>query len=48
MALKIIGLLFVVSLAFGIQNPTKLKDVPFNVNEVINRVSPHHSQSLNT
>jgi hypothetical protein len=47
MALKIISFIFVISLAFGIQNPTQFKDVPFNANEVINRVSLRHSQKPN-
>ncbi len=41
MALKIISFIFVLSLAFGIQNPSQIKDVPFDVNEVINQFSPH-------
>ncbi len=47
MALKIISLIFIVSLAFGITIPNQSKDVPFGVNEVINRVSLHHSQPNN-
>ena len=38
---KLLSFIFVISLAFGIQNPNQVKDVPFDVNEVINRVSPH-------
>ena len=41
MALKIIGFIFVTSLVFGIPTPTPVKDVPFNVNEVIERVNSH-------
>ncbi len=41
MALKIIGFIFVISLVFGNTLPNQLKDVPFDVNEVINQVSPH-------
>ena len=47
MALKIISLVFVISLAFGMVTPNQVKDVPFNVNEVINRVSPHHPLTPN-
>jgi hypothetical protein len=36
MTLKIICVIFVISLAFGVPSPTPVKDVPFNVNEVIN------------
>ncbi len=45
MALKIISLIFVISLAFGIQNPTRIKDVLFDVNKVINRDSQHAQNS---
>jgi hypothetical protein len=48
MALKIISFIFVISLAFGITTPNQVKDAPFNVNDVINQVSPHHSQSHNS
>jgi hypothetical protein len=48
MALKIISLIFVISLTFGIQNPNQFKDVPFDVNDVINRFSSHHSQPPNS
>lgn len=47
MALKIISFIFVVSLAFGISSSIQIKDVPFDVNDVINRVSPYHSQLPN-
>ena len=47
MVLKIISFFFVISLAFGIPVPIQSKDVPFDVNEVINRGSPHHPQSPN-
>jgi hypothetical protein len=47
MALKIISFIFVISLAFGIQNPTKGKDVLFDANEVINQVSSHSSLTPN-
>jgi hypothetical protein len=51
MALKItclrtyrqISFIFVISLAFGIPASTQVKDVSFNVNEVINQVSTRHS-----
>jgi hypothetical protein len=48
MALKIISLLFIASLAFGIQNPSQIKDMPFDVNNVINQISPYHSQNPNS
>jgi len=41
---KLVSFFFVISLTFGVAAPIQVKDVPFNVNEVINRVSPHHSQ----
>ena len=41
MALKKISFIFVISLTFGIATPNQVKDVPFDVNEVINRVSTH-------
>jgi hypothetical protein len=47
MALKIISCIFVISLAFGIAAPTQVKDVPFDVNDVVNRVSLHNSQPPN-
>jgi hypothetical protein len=56
MALKIISFIFVISLTFGLANATQAKalpsrtqvrrDVPFNVNEVINRYPTPNHQSL--
>lgn len=46
MVLKIMSFIFVISLASGFQN--QIKDVPINVNEVINQVSPSYSQSPNS
>ena len=48
MALKITTFFFAIFLAFSIAAPSKVKDVPFDVNEVINRVSPHHSRQPNS
>jgi len=45
MALKIISFIFVISLAFCITAPNQVKDVPFNMNNIINQISTHHSQS---
>ena len=47
MALKILSFIFAISLALGFPVSTQSKDVPFDVNEVINRVSNHHSQPPN-
>jgi hypothetical protein len=47
MALKILSFIFSISLAFEITTPNQFKDVPFDVNEVINQVSPHLSQPIN-
>lgn len=41
MALKIITFIFVISLAYSIPASTQIKDVPFNMNEVIDRVNNH-------
>jgi hypothetical protein len=41
---KFVSIIFVISLAFGFPASTQIKDVPFDVNEVINGVS--HRQSL--
>ncbi len=47
MALKIISYIFIVSLVFGFPAAAQIKDVPFDVNEVINQASPHHSLTPN-
>jgi hypothetical protein len=39
MALKIISFIFVVSFAFGITNPNKVMEIPFNVNDMIEDVT---------
>jgi hypothetical protein len=46
MVLKILSFIFAISLAFGFPVSKKVENVPFNVNDVINRVS-HHSQPHN-
>jgi hypothetical protein len=43
MSLKIISFIFVISLAFGINNSNQVKNVPFDVNEVIRKIN-HHQQ----
>jgi predicted nucleic-acid-binding Zn-ribbon protein len=48
MALKIISFICIVSFAFGITAPNQIKDLPFDVNDIINRVSPHYSRTLKT
>ncbi len=45
MALKIIGFIFAISLAFGIYNSTQIKDIPFDVNEVIQKANQPHFNS---
>jgi hypothetical protein len=42
MALKIISFIFVISLAFGIQNLNLDRDLPFDVNEVIHQITPRN------
>jgi hypothetical protein len=46
MVLKIISFIFVISLVFGITNPNQIKDVPFNVNDIINQVSLPNGEFL--
>ncbi len=46
MALKIMSFILVISAAFGITTPNQVQNVSFDVNDVINRVSAHHSQPV--
>jgi Secretion system C-terminal sorting domain len=43
MIVKLLSFIFVISLAFSFPVSTQAKDVPFNVNEVINQVSNYNS-----
>jgi Secretion system C-terminal sorting domain len=44
MAFKITSFVFVISLVFSIPSSNQVQNVPFNANEIINRVSPNHSK----